>query len=224
MDQDIFTQFLSAIKGSLDYRTEHSKRIEYQTFLNQLKINIDSLQILECFFSSPWDFVNSEHLNFNIFALSFLHEWIKHWWDKLTQADHEKIKNLVFNLIIILSQKSLNNPSYCNKLSSLIADIAERQFPQNWTSFVPDFLSLWKIDNQNVQDIVLKTLTYIFIDCNDNDLNTNISSLRRQEITAGIIFSKNDLLCYTFEYISLRLELFTKKGKNEMFLLVYIIR
>ena len=67
------------------------------------------------------------------------------------------------------------------KIASLLADLALREFPQRWTTFVTDLFSLWNTntDGQNNNTIgvkiCLECLKLITEDCTDSDYNARVS-------------------------------------------------
>ena len=76
------------------------------------------------------------------------------------------------------------------KIASLLADLALREFPQRWTTFVTDLFSLWNVscststgnsgeggNNNNTigVKICLECLKLITEDCTDSDYNARVS-------------------------------------------------
>jgi len=77
------------------------------------------------------------------------------------------------------------------KIASLLADLALREFPQRWTTFVTDLFSLWNVSFNNATTgsgeggsnntigvkICLECLKLITEDCTDSDYNARVSSV-----------------------------------------------
>mmetsp|Transcript_56492 Transcript_56492/g.137113 ORF Transcript_56492/g.137113 Transcript_56492/m.137113 type:complete len:1521 (+) Transcript_56492:169-4731(+) len=89
-----------------------------------------------------------------------------------------------------------------NKLSSLLAGLIVRDFPQRWTTCIDDLFSqLWSSSSSTGGDIntsgatttikignkmVLQILQQVAEDCTDSDFNSKISTKRRNDILIGL--------------------------------------
>lgn len=71
----------------------------------------------------------------------------------------------------------------------VIANIAERQFPQQWSSFIERLVPYW-IENPSSSIgrvlVSMRAMEYILSDCFDPDFNSDLPSQRRQDIIAGL--------------------------------------
>lgn len=90
------------------------------------------------------------------------------------------------------------------KIASLIADVATRDFPQRWTTFISDLFSppdkggLWYIPPDASEQsstgygsligvkMCVECLTIITEDCTDGDFNSKISTSRRNDVLIGL--------------------------------------
>ena len=106
------------------------------------------------------------------------------------------------------------------KIAALIADIATRDFPQRWTSFVSDLFStpdkggLWYIPSSFSPapskgygpmigvKICLECLKIITEDCTDGDFNSKISTTRRNDVLIGLNEINQQFLPLMFELLS----------------------
>jgi exportin-5 len=104
------------------------------------------------------------------------------------------------------------------KIASLIADIATRDFPQRWTSFISDLFSspdkggLWYIPPSTTSyrgygpligvKMCLECLKIITEDCTDGDFNSKISTSRRNDVLIGLNEVNQQFLPLIFEVLS----------------------
>ena len=100
-----------------------------------------------------------------ILALTCLNDWIKIWWNKLERQEKEELKGFVLELLLVKSVSSLSLsqvPTVRTLIAVAVSSIAERQFPQQWSSLVEDMVKLWIASPPKVQEIVLKILDTIW--------------------------------------------------------------
>jgi hypothetical protein len=120
------------------------------------------------------------------------------------------------------------------KIASLIADIATRDFPQRWTSFISDLFSspdkggLWYIPPSTSSfrgygpligvKMCLECLKIITEDCTDGDFNSKISTSRRNDVLIGLNEVNQQFLPLIFEVLSSQYAIInaSKAALNEM--------
>lgn len=132
--------------ASLAPQTPSNLRHQYQTFLEQLVGSQECSAVLQMILSADFD----DQIGLKILALSMLHDWIKKWWNKITPVDHLGIRSFCAN---ILKQPAIHaQPSnFRSKLASILAEIGERQFPQDWRTMIQDLCEAWVAGPQSIQ-------------------------------------------------------------------------
>jgi len=105
------------------------------------------------------------------------------------------------------------------KLAAILADIALREFPQRWPSFIDDLFTpsqnggLWysedKLDRVGYGPMIgvkiaLECLKLITEDCTDSDFNSKVSTSRRNDILTGLNEVRDKFLPLIFNLLSLQ--------------------
>jgi hypothetical protein len=199
---DIVQHTIDAIRITNHSSTTREQRQRCEAFLLQLKNEASTAGVLwqilsaHSFPSIP----PSDTEAIFLLALSLLHEWIKAWWGKLNQGEQVEFRQMVSQL---LSQSTCipHTSRYSSQLAAILADIVERQFPQQWSSFIADIKGLWQQGPTYKQEIILKTLQFVLVDCTDADFHSQqLSAKRSQEIVAGFHDAQEDLLDISYLY------------------------
>jgi hypothetical protein len=195
---DVYTSSLNAINASLHSYTSKEDRDAANVYLEQLKTQeicmLTMLQILTTDHPSHND--SNRQL-----ALSILNDWIKVWWNNITTENQLIIRDSI--LTLLRSVTGTNSGGFRNKLASILANIAERQYPQHWPTFLDDIVNLWSTSTITyIKEICILTLSYVIEDCVDGDFNTSLPTLRRQDILTGIKNSLSILLQVIYDFLS----------------------
>lgn len=186
-----------------------------------------------------------------LYLLGVLQQFLKTNYAKLgNENDRISIRNAVLVSARQLLAKSVSVVSTTNvdpvleneqrflatKIASLIADIATRDFPQRWTTFVTDIFAppsqggLWYIHQTEYVPsrgygpfigvkMCLECLKVITEDCTDGDFNSKISASRRNDVLIGLNEVKSQFLPLFFELLSSQYSIVnsTKANLNEMY-------
>lgn len=118
-------------------------------------------------------------------ALGVLNDWLKKWWNRIDCNDQNQLRGAY---VALLSQDVVGlspNRSLRIKLAVAIANIAERQFPQLWPTFIDEMVIIWRSSPLERQEIVITALETMIVDCIDSDFNSFLPMARRQDIIAG---------------------------------------
>lgn len=209
-----------AMTGMVNTATNPMQLESYQSYLlNTLQSSQDFYLIIAHILTSDNLPVNQGNDGIRILALSLLHSWIKVWWMQITSIEqHAQIRGFCTQLLLNAHTQPYISSSYYNKLGNIIADIAERQFPQHWPSFMDELLHIWihgtdpgvSLSNPNIggsqsslaiQEICMKTILTIYDDCVDVDFSSHLPSTRRQEIIAGLLCYQKQLLILLYQYM-----------------------
>ncbi len=169
-----------------------------------------------------------------LYILGVLQSFLKTDYAKLSnENDRLALRNAVMTAARQLLAKSSSqgpdggaaaeneNRFLAVKIASLIADIATRDFPQRWTSFVTDVFSppekggLWYIPPTSTSTstakgygsiigvkMCLECLKIITEDCTDGDFNSKISTTRRNDVLIGLNEVNGHFLPLLFELLS----------------------
>jgi Importin beta-related nuclear transport receptor len=183
--------------------------------------------------------VNGQHVDITastkLYALGVLQTFLKTNYSKLdNEGDRLAIRNAVMMSARQLLSKccssgiqdvaSENESRFLGvKIAALIADIATRDFPQRWTTFISDLFSppdkggLWYVPSDASISkgygpligvkICLECLKIITEDCTDGDFNSKISTSRRNDVLIGLNEVNGQFLPLIFELISFQYSL-----------------
>ena len=131
-------------------------------------------------------------------ALGLLNDWLRLWWNRLEDSNRDLIKGVLGQLLLDDALGCSPHRPLRTKLSVCIANVAERQFPQLWPSFLEEMLRVWQTSPLGRQDVVISTFETMIVDCVDTDFNSSLPSTRRQEIIAGFKLQLEPLLSTAF--------------------------
>lgn len=158
-----------------------------------------------------------------LYALGLIQEFLKLGYNSLNESDRGQLR-----ASIVLAARQLAMPSesplstkmndstriLAVKIASLLADLALREFPQRWQTFVSDLFSpvstggMWCESGAVVGGntaglkICLECLKLVTEDCTDSDYNARISTTRRNDILLGLNEMSTQLLPLIFELLS----------------------
>jgi hypothetical protein len=135
-------------------------------------------------------------------ALSILQEWMKIWWKDLSGIERYNVRCLILNLIAGPRGESVSK-ALRTKIAVLLASVGLKQFPHDWVSLVEELIKLWEQSGTKQQEIVLCSLDFIIIDCIDNDFNSSITTLKKQEIINALKEKQLLILTTLFNFINL---------------------
>jgi len=157
-----------------------------------------------------------------LFALSVIQEFLKVGYNNLSESDRGQLRSSIVaaarQLAIPMGVPSIKmNDStriLAVKIAALLADLALREFPQRWQTFVSDLFSpfsnggIWceagadAGGNTIGVKICLECLKLITEDCTDSDYNARISTTRRNDILLGLNEMSTQILPSLFELLS----------------------
>eukprot|EP01039_Chlorochromonas_danica_P001006 gene1006-1092_t len=198
---DILSYTLQAMTASLSAMTSSETRRQHQMFLEQLLSSQECSTILRAVLTMEMD----DRIGLKILALSMLHDWVKKWWNSIQPADHMAIRDFCADILrqpVIHSQPS----NFRSKLAAILAEIAERQFPQHWPSMTTEFTTIWLASESSIQEVILKTLTFLYTDCTDQEYSNSLPTMRRQEILTGLKASESQLLALLYQFLVLHVQ------------------
>ena len=188
---------LAAINATLDSATKKNDRESAQQYLQDLKGQEVCLEMMMHILTTD----GPEHNDWNRqLALSIIDDWLKGWWNRIPEEAQLFIRQ---QCVKLLASTALGNSrGLRTKLAVILCNIAERQYPQQWPSFLDDVLSLWENTSQPAQrEICVMTLEFLIQDCVDGDFNTSLPSLRRQDILTGLRERLSALLRTTYGFL-----------------------
>jgi hypothetical protein len=162
-----------------------------------------------------------------LYALGVIQEFLKIGYNGLNDSDRVQLRS---SIVLAARQLAMSTPSADNnsnnikmddstrilamKIAALLADLATREFPQRWQTFLTDLFApvssggIWcepgadaGVNTIGVK-ICLECLKLITEDCTDSDFNAKISTVRRNDILLGFNEVTNQLLPPLFELLS----------------------
>ena len=136
-----------------------------------------------------------------LFALGCITDFVgtRFYTDALTDVDRAALRNSV---LTAAKQLIAEPPSTAadvkgsrriigSKISSLLANMAVRDFPQRWRNFAAEVLEttqnggLWNLDGEAIgTKICLECLANIVEDCTDSDFNSKVSHVLSRRLPA----------------------------------------
>ena len=144
---------------------------------------------------------STEHNEWNRqLALSILEEWMKIWWNRIQEEAQRYIREQV--VALLTSPAVAECRGMRTKLAVILSEIAQRQYPQQWPSFLDDIVGLWVSTTIPEQrEVCIMCLEYLVQDCVDADFNSTLPTLRRQDILAGLKERLRPLLDTSHAYL-----------------------
>ena len=127
-----------------------------------------------------------------LYALGVIQEFLKVGYNSLNESDRTQLRTSILTAARQLAMSTtasdvssikMNDSTriLAVKIGSLLADLALREFPQRWQTFVSDLFSLWGADasgnNTTGVKICLECLKLITEDCTDSDYNARVRRL-----------------------------------------------
>ena len=98
-------------------------------------------------------------------------------------------------------------------VARLVADVAERSFPQVWPQFLEGLLAAWQGSADGTSaELCMMVLRNLAEDCTDSNFNSRLSAGRRNDILRGITTNLEPLLALTYAYMGQQFQAFTQAG------------
>jgi len=173
---------LAAINAVLSDSSTKIERDSAQKYLHDLKEQEVCMSMMLQILATD----SADHNDWNRqLALSILDDWLKGWWNRIPEDAQMFIRSQCVTLLTssaVGASKGLRT-----KLAVILCNVACRQYPQQWPSFLDDVVGLWVSTGLPAQrEICIMTLEFLVQDCVDGDFNSTLPTLRRQEIVSGL--------------------------------------
>lgn len=123
-------------------------------------------------------------------------------WAQLADEEVIMLKQHICQEIVMHPIVLTSNQAIKTKVGVVLCNLAERMFPQRWPTMVQEFLGIWLQSEYQRQEVIIKTFEFITADCIDADFNSSLTTLRRQEIVAGLVEHQEELLQTSFDYLN----------------------
>ena len=216
----MYLDSLGAMRASLSSSTTKEQRVLVDHFLSQLKEDRRCLEIMIHILT----FQSENHDDYiRMLSLTILNDWLKIWWNKLSESEQSSIRNTV---LMLLNGPLSKSPVrvLLTKLAVMISNIAVRQFPQMWPTFLEDMVSLCLASSTTPssygeQEISIMAIEFTASDSIDNDYCSSLPLQRRQDILAGFRKKLPELLGFAFNFLgqcSNRYSSLPAKGQNQL--------
>jgi hypothetical protein len=127
-------------------------------------------------------------ISVKLYAATILEQFLTRGYANLQENDRLALRHAVLTACRQLAPLNINDPKRVlgNKLAVLLAGLMVRDFPQRWTTFVPDVFSpmsrggLWFEEGSENKSTVgvmlcLECLRLVTEDCTDSDFNAKVS-------------------------------------------------
>jgi hypothetical protein len=115
-----------------------------------------------------------------LFACETLAKMLKTGYSRLSEKERLTLRTALLNAARQQAQNPITDARIlANKLSSLLASLMVRDFPQRWTTCIDDlFCNLWSPAPQMGVKICLEILKLVAEDCTDSDFNVKVRRTR----------------------------------------------
>eukprot|EP00814_Leptocylindrus_danicus_P018484 CAMPEP_0116006852 /NCGR_PEP_ID=MMETSP0321-20121206/1967_1 /TAXON_ID=163516 /ORGANISM="Leptocylindrus danicus var. danicus, Strain B650" /LENGTH=1485 /DNA_ID=CAMNT_0003475469 /DNA_START=138 /DNA_END=4596 /DNA_ORIENTATION=+ len=152
-----------------------------------------------------------------MFVLLVLKKYVQVHYKNLSSQDCQTLRNTVLEsarlTVSLLNaasddvKKSVIIQISWIKEAEVLSDLAARDFPQRWPTFLDDLYGkVWGLSEGNDMGhgarICMECLSLLTEDCTDSDFNSKISTTRRNDILQGLNEIKPQLLSPIFAFLS----------------------
>jgi hypothetical protein len=144
-------------------------------------------------------------------CLKIMEDWIFLRWNEIGRDEKLFIRSGVMKL---LENQSIYEklPAARTKLAKIIVEIAKRDFPQEWPTFLEEIIQHWAQDvlpkskvspppplsPSDVSQICLMVFQFLSEDAIDPDFNSSLPSKRKEEIIGGMQSALPALLSFCY--------------------------
>ncbi|SOV10692.1 exportin-1, putative [Plasmodium gaboni] len=146
----------NVVEALLDTK-DKNRRDFAQNLLNQFKMLDTSWRSVSIILE------HSENVNTKFYGLQILEECINNRWNILPSEEKEGMKNFIACYTITLSTEGTTvgvDRHLLNKLDETLIQIVKQEWPDSWSSFIPDIVNSAKL-NQNVCENNMKLLNML---------------------------------------------------------------
>ncbi|CRG99898.1 exportin-1, putative [Plasmodium relictum] len=146
----------NVVEALLDTK-DKNRRDFAQNLLNQFKMLDNSWRSVSIILE------HSENVNTKFYGLQILEECINNKWNILPPEEKEGMKNFIACYTITLSTEGTTvgvDRHLLNKLDETLIQIVKKEWPDSWSSFIPDIVNSAKL-NQNVCENNMKLLNML---------------------------------------------------------------
>lgn len=198
----MYNDTIAAIRASLSSSTPKEQRVLVDAYLSRLKEDRQCLEIMIHVLT-----VNNEnHDDFiRMMSLTIFNDWLKIWWNRIAENEHLIIRNTV---VVLVKGNVGKSPvkGLWTKLAVMISNIAVRQFPQQWPTFLEDMVSMCVVGATDPfsfgeQEIAIMAIEYVASDSIDTDYCSSLPLERRQDILAGFRNKLPHLLGFSYMFL-----------------------
>ncbi|CRG95257.1 exportin-1, putative [Plasmodium gallinaceum] len=146
----------NVVEALLDTK-DKNRRDFAQNLLNQFKMLDNAWRSVSIILE------HSENVNTKFYGLQILEECINNKWNILPPEEKEGMKNFIACYTITLSTEGTTigiDRHLLNKLDETLIQIVKKEWPDSWSSFIPDIVNSAKL-NQNVCENNMKLLNML---------------------------------------------------------------
>eukprot|EP00808_Paulinella_micropora_P005230 g8346.t1 len=140
------------------------------------------------------------------FGLHCLEHVVTRRWYSLAAAEQAQFKKQCMSLMAELAQAVPPPPSLLyGKVAAIVAELAKRDWPQRWPSFVSDLLA-----TQHHSPVAEEMCLLVFRDLAQEiaGFNPHLPSKRRREVRIGLLASLEQILSFAFHAMAKHLSLY----------------
>ena len=149
------------------------------------------------------DTLPPEHADYvRFFSLKVLEDWTFAFWKQFPYEEQVQIRTSYMEMLTNNMSMFQSDRSMRIKLAKILAEIAKRQYPQYWDTFIHDICGLWGQDIQCRSEVCIMTLEFLVEDCVNSDFNSSLPAVRRNDILTSVKEQQSSILQYTFSFLS----------------------
>ena len=139
MNASLAESVFAALRAIGDPMTPSPKRQESTRYIEECRKDRAMILVMKAILESPQVHGDS---TWCFLCLKLFEDCLFVHWNTLDFSDQTEIRKFVCGLVD-LCHATLSSMPIRTKLAKLISELAKRQYPQLWESFVPDLLSAW---------------------------------------------------------------------------------
>jgi hypothetical protein len=198
MDEGFYRNLLGLIGAIQSPHTPHADRVNYTQALDATKNRADLKAYLLHILTTPNQEAHPSTVQF--VALKLLEDWTLQWWNQLDVSAQRETRQSVVDLVGVHPELFESNRAVRSKLSKILAEIAKRQYPQEWPEFLEIIIQIWSASDGKAE-IAIMTLEFLIEDCLDSDFNHCLPAQRRQDIIVAVRVHLEPLLVHAYEFL-----------------------
>ena len=193
-----------AFQAILDPSTQRGERSQAEAHIEELKQTQDCVLHMERMIRSAHTLQSAEV--YVQLAMSIYNDWLKIHWNVLSESNQSEVRVVTLRLLLEPPEviRTTQSRAIRLKLASILCNLAERTFPQQWPTMLEDLVAkVWlnQAALNGPREICIACLEFLVTDCVDSDFNSVLPAQRRQDILTGLRNHLEIVLQTAYDYL-----------------------